>query len=125
MDDEDSILRLGAQILSNFGYTVLTAPDGESALDLYREEEEHIDLIILDLIMPGMGGTQCLEELMKINPRARVLIASGHFPDESTEMILKTNAKGFITKPYELREMLKRIRETLDGDPGDHRSGTG
>ena len=114
VDDEEPIRGLGTQILEEFGYTVLTAADGESALQLYSEEQEKIDLVILDLIMPGMGGKLCLLELLKINLEAKVAIASGYSPDGPTREILKNGAKGFISKPYDLRQMLKVVREVLD-----------
>ena len=114
VDDEEPIRGLGTQILEEFGYTVLTAADGESALQLYSEEQEKIDLVILDLIMPGMGGKLCLLELLKINLEAKIAIASGYSPDGPTKEILRNGAKGFISKPYDLRQMLKVIREVLD-----------
>ena len=116
VDDEESIRTLGTQILEKFGYTVLSAADGESALQIYRKEQEKIDLIILDLIMPGMGGKLCLVELLKINLEAKVAIASGYSPDGATREILKRGAKGFISKPYDLRQVLKVVREVLDED---------
>ncbi len=114
VDDEEPIRSLGTQILEEFGYTVLTAADGESALQLYSEEQKQIDLVILDLIMPGMGGKLCLVELLKINFEAKVAIASGYSPDGPTREILKNGAKGFISKPYDLRQLLKVVREVLD-----------
>lgn len=114
VDDEEPIRGLGTQILEEFGYTVLTAADGESALQLYSKKKKKIDLVILDLIMPGMGGKLCLLELLKINLEAKVAIASGYSPDGPTREILKNGAKGFISKPYDLRQMLKVIREVLD-----------
>jgi len=114
VDDEEPIRGLGTQILEEFGYTVLTAADGESALQLYSKKQKKIDLVILDLIMPGMGGKLCLLELLKINLEAKVAIASGYSPDGPTREILKNGAKGFISKPYDLRQMLKVIREVLD-----------
>ncbi len=116
VDDEEPIRGLGTQILEEFGYTVLTAADGESALQLYSKKKKKIDLVILDLIMPGMGGKLCLLELLKINLEAKVAIASGYSPDGPTREILKNGAKGFISKPYDLRQMLKVIREVLDED---------
>ena len=65
VDDEDFIRDLGKEILTNFGYTIFTAADGESGLEVYRQERDRIDLIILDLIMPGMGGKKCLDELVR------------------------------------------------------------
>ena len=116
VDDEEQIRILGAQILEEFGYTVLKAADGESALQLYQQEQEKIALVILDLIMPGMGGKRCLVELLKVNPEARVAIASGYSPDGPTREILKNGAKGFVSKPYDIRQMLNVVREVLDQD---------
>lgn len=116
VDDEESILNLGDQVLSKFRYTVLTVSDGESALEIYRKKKEKINLIILDLIMPGMGGRRCLEKLLKINPQARVLIATGYSVDGPTKEALEAGAKGFIGKPYDVRQTLKAVRKALDED---------
>jgi len=116
VDDEEPLRILGTQILEEFGYTVLTAADGESALQLYQEEHEKIGLIILDLIMPGMGGKRCLVELLEINPEAKVAIASGYSPDGPTREILKNGAKGFVSKPYDIQQMLNVVRGVLDRD---------
>ena len=116
VDDEEPILNLGDQVLSNFGYTVITAPDGESALEIYHEKKEKINLIILDLIMPGMGGRKCLEKLLKINLQAKVLIASGYSVNGPTRGALEAGAKGFISKPYDAKKMLKAVRKALEED---------
>ena len=116
VDDEESLLGMGKDLLTRFGYTVLTSADGESALELFRQENKRIDLIVLDLIMPGMGGRRCLEELLKIDSHAKVLIASGYSPDEPTKEVLKAGAKGFVSKPYNMTQMLKADRDVLDQD---------
>jgi two-component system cell cycle sensor histidine kinase/response regulator CckA len=113
VDDEITIRDLGSQILSHFGYKVLTAPDGESALVLYRTGNEPVDLFILDLIMPGMGGKQCLEEILKIEPTARVLISSGHALDDSIKQVIESGTVGFIKKPWNSRQMLQAIDAAL------------
>jgi len=114
IDDEESIRHLGNQILKQFGYTVLTASDGESGLELYQKEKGKIDLVILDLIMPGMGGRRCLEELLKINPKVKVVIATGYSADGHTQEALGAGAKNSVSKPYAIRQMLKVVREVLD-----------
>ena len=116
VDDEDFILDLGDQILKKFSYKLITAPDGESALEVYRKKKEKVNLIILDFIMSGMGGRKCLEKLLKINPRARVLIASGYSVSGPTKEALEAGAKGFTSKPYNVKQMLKAVREALDED---------
>jgi two-component system cell cycle sensor histidine kinase/response regulator CckA len=114
VDDEEFIRELGVDVLGQAGYTVLTASNGEQALEVYRNEQPHIDLIILDLIMPGMGGSKCLAELRKINSQARVLIASGYSPDASTKGTLEAGAAGFINKPYDNKQLLELVRKILD-----------
>ncbi|MCG6981233.1 MAG: PAS domain S-box protein [Deltaproteobacteria bacterium] len=114
VDDEEFIRELGVDVLGQAGYTVLTASNGEQALEVYRRERERIALVILDLIMPGMGGSKCLEELLKITPRARVLIASGYSPDASTKGALEAGAAAFINKPYDNKQLLELVRKILD-----------
>ena len=114
VDDEEAIRELGKDILARFGYTVLMASDGETALEIYRENKKEISLVILDIIMPGMGGRKCLEELLKINPELRIIIASGYSINGPSKEVLKAGAKGFISKPYNINQILKAVRETLD-----------
>jgi CheY-like chemotaxis protein len=114
VDDEELIRDLVVQVLSESGYTVITAPDGKSGLKLYDEQQARIDLVILDLIMPEMGGRKCLAELLKMDPQVRVLIASGYALDGPAIEAIKAGARGHISKPYDLKEMLRMIREVLD-----------
>ena len=114
VDDEEFIRELGVDVLGRAGYTVLTASNGENALELYQQERARIDLVILDLIMPGMGGSKCLEELLKMDPDTRVLIASGYSPDGPTKGAIDTGAKGFVSKPYDTSKLLQLVREILD-----------
>jgi len=114
VDDEASIRDLAEEMLNSFGYTVLTASDGEKALEIYKAKGEHISLIILDLVMPGMGGRKCLEEILEINPSELVVIASGYPINGPTKEALESGAKGYIGKPYEMRQMVKMVREVLD-----------
>ena len=114
VDDEEIIRDLGVQILGEFGYAVLTAPNGESALELYRNKPNEIDLVILDLFMPGMGGMRCLEELLKINPHVRIIISSGYVVNGSTEKTIEERTRGYISKPFDREQILSLIREALD-----------
>jgi len=114
VDDEEILRELARQILEKFGYKVIPASDGETGLEIYRSEQSRINLVILDLIMPGMGGVKCLDELLKINSEAKVIIASGYFIDGSTGATSKAGAKGFIKKPYILEGMLNEIRRVIE-----------
>ena len=71
-------------------------------------------MVILDLIMPVMDGKQCLDEILKVNPQAKVLIASGYSPDGATKEILEGRAKGLVNKPYNIKQMIQSVREALD-----------
>ena len=114
VDDEESIRDLAKAILSAFGYNVLTASDGERALEIYRSEKEGIDLIILDLIMPGMGGLRCFEDLLNTNPALKVVIATGYSPEDSAKAMVEGQARGFIRKPYNMDQLLLSVRMALD-----------
>jgi CheY-like chemotaxis protein len=114
VDDEELIRDLGARILTKAGYKVITASNGKKALELYQEKRDEISLVILDLIMPEMGGKGCLEELVKINPAAKVLIASGYTLQDSTKEMADIGANGFVNKPYDVRQLLETVRTVLD-----------
>jgi two-component system, cell cycle sensor histidine kinase and response regulator CckA len=114
VDDDDSLRDLGVQLLRAYGYAVIPVPDGESALEVYREHKDRIDLVILDVIMPGMGGAQCLQRLLEINSQAKVVIASGYAANGETLNAAENGAKTFIRKPYDVHQIIKLVREVLD-----------
>jgi PAS domain S-box-containing protein len=114
VDDEKYIRELGVELLTDVGYEVLTATDGEGALELYRKEQERIDLVILDLVIPGMGGKRCYEEILKINPQAKILIVSGYSINGPGQEAMEAGAKGFVGKPFDVSNMLTTIRNILD-----------
>ena len=116
VDDEESVRSLAQTTLTRTGYTVLTAGNGEEALGVYNESGKGIALVILDLMMPKIGGTQCLKELLKMNPTVKVVIASGDSAGGGREKYVGLGAKGFIEKPYESRILLNIVRSVLDSD---------
>jgi CheY-like chemotaxis protein len=116
VDDEEFLRELGTRILRKNGYTVLQAVNGKEALGLFRKEHSQISLVILDLIMPEMGGTECLKELLKIDPQVKVLIASGFSADASIRDTIQMGARGFVSKPFRVKELLRHIRKALDED---------
>jgi two-component system, cell cycle sensor histidine kinase and response regulator CckA len=116
VDDEDLVRELGERILSRSGYTVLIARNGEEALDIYAGKKGSIDLTILDLIMPTMGGKDCLKQILELNPDAKILIASGYSGNASKEECFELGAKGFVTKPFRFKELLRQVRKTFDED---------
>ncbi len=116
VDDEDTIRDLGKEILTAVGYKVFTASTGREALDVYAKARDEISLVLLDLIMPQMGGKQCLEELLRINPNLKVLISSGYSANGSTEELQLVGAIGFVSKPYNRKQLLRAVRDSLDLD---------
>lgn len=118
VDDEESLRHLGARMLGKAGYTVRTASSGEEALEAYRDGGGPIDLVILDLMMPGMGGALCLRELLALDPAARVLVASGTGGDGLPPADGIAGAKGSVNKPYQAALLLRAIRDVLDGGDG-------
>jgi PAS domain S-box-containing protein len=114
VDDEETIRDLGQQILADLGYKVLVAQTGEEALDIFREQGPEIDLTVLDISMPGMGGHKCLQELLKIDPKAKVIIATGYSRSGRLKGTLDSGAAGYIAKPFRQRDLLHTIRSVLD-----------
>jgi DNA-binding NtrC family response regulator len=92
---------------------VISASNGKEAVDIYAREQSNIGLVVLDLIMPQMGGEKCLEELLKINPHLKVIVSSGHSLDQKELDRLSTYAKGFVNKPYQIKEFMKVVRGVL------------
>ncbi len=112
VDDEDSILDIGKEMLGRFGYKIVIAKTGEEALKKYTESA--IDLVILDIGMPGMGGLKCLENLFSIDRHSRVIITSGYSEDQRVDEALESGARAFVAKPYHLMNMMRMIRDILD-----------
>ncbi|NLI81225.1 MAG: PAS domain S-box protein [Deltaproteobacteria bacterium] len=115
VDDEEWIRDSTSKLLRAYGYHVLTAPDGESALERFAAEKE-IHLVLLDLMMPGMGGRECLVRLLESDPQTRVIVASGFTTHDSSQDILTLGARASVPKPFQLRQLLQVVREVLDAD---------
>lgn len=116
VDDEDTVRELCREILGNFGYKAITAQNGKEALEIYQRQSAKISLVILDLIMPEMDGGQCMKEILRIDPHAKILIASGHLGNEPDTRKLFTGAKDFLNKPYDMSQLLHCVRRILDND---------
>jgi two-component system, cell cycle sensor histidine kinase and response regulator CckA len=114
VDDEESVRRLTETTLSMFGYSVLTATNGRKGLEAFVRERSLIDLVILDLIMPEMGGMDCLREIKRIAPATKVLVASGYAANKQIERAIEQGAHGAVRKPYETTHLLNLVRKVLD-----------
>jgi CheY-like chemotaxis protein len=114
VDDEPDFLEITSHLLNRGNYSVITAIHGKDALELYEKHREDIRLVILDMLMPGMGGKQCLEALQDIDPNVRVLVASGHTTPGMVGELEQAGAKGFIRKPFDTPQLLEKIRKIID-----------
>ena len=113
VDDEPYILDANKAMLDALGYDVLLANGGAVALDLYAEHQERIDLLILDLAMPEMGGQEVFDRIKTLNPRVRVILSSGYGIEGPAESLLKQGCDGFLQKPYTMGQLANRIKAVL------------
>jgi len=115
VDDEEIILDVGEAFLTSLGYTVLTAHGGNEAIAILRTTlpSSPPDLVILDMIMPGMGGGDTYDRMKEIHPTIKVLLSSGYSIDGQATEILKRGCNGFLQKPFTLAEVSKAIREVV------------
>ena len=126
-DDEDLVLGVGVNFLDRLGYKALIARNGYEAVEVYRKNRDAIGLVIMDMIMPHMGGGQAYDNIKKINPAAKVLLSSGYSIDGQAQEILNRGCDGFIQKPFGMKELASKIDEILtdknpikDGGTGGH-----
>ena len=113
VDDEPLIGQVGAELLKSLNYDVLVAQNGNEALELYSRNREKIRLVILDMVMPGMGGDQVFEKLKEIDPRVRVLLSSGYSLNEQAEEILNKGCQGFLQKPFNMVDLSNKLKQIL------------
>jgi len=116
IDDEDMILNVGSEMLASLGYAVVTAAGGKQGIEIYEQNRDSVDLVILDMIMPGMGGKETFEGLRQRDPSVKVLLSSGYSLHGQAEEIIRSGCRGFIQKPFTLGDLSKKIRMILDGD---------
>ncbi len=113
-EDEDSVRAVAVAALQRHGYRVLSAANGEDALLVATEFQEHIDLLLTDAVMPRMNGRELAEKVMLIRPTIRVLFASGYTDDESLLRGIRTDELSFLQKPFTATDLVRRVRSVLD-----------
>ncbi len=114
VDDEGMILEVGKEMLAKMGYEVLTAGSGKKALEIYRKKKDQIGIVILDMIMPEMGGGETYDKMKKINPGIKALLSSGYSINGQATEILKRGCNAFIQKPFSVTNLSLKLREILD-----------
>jgi PAS domain S-box-containing protein len=110
VDDEAVVRQTARAALQRYGYTVVSAEDGQSAVDLFREMSERISVVLLDMTMPGLSGEQTLRELQSIRPDVRVVLTSGYHESEAIRRFTGRGLAGFIQKPYTAAQLAERIK---------------
>ncbi|MFH2076601.1 MAG: response regulator, partial [Pseudomonadota bacterium] len=114
VDDEKMVLEVSKELLESTGYRVYPAGSGQEALAVYMEKQKEIDLVILDMIMPGISGGETFDRLREINSGIKVLLSSGYSIEGQAQEILARGCNGFIQKPFQIGKLSGKIREMLD-----------
>ncbi|MGH2569206.1 MAG: PAS domain S-box protein, partial [Bacteroidota bacterium] len=123
VEDEELLLDLVKTFLENGGFKVLVARDGHEAVELYKNHQHNIDLVLSDLGLPGMNGVDLIRGLQELNPRVRVVVASGYLSPVVRSEFLQRGLEEFVDKPYRPDEVIKTIRRVLDSTPVAVRQG--
>ena len=119
VDDDEEIISVGRKILASLGYAVLVAEGGQAAVDLFLDQGSRIDLVILDYVMPGMGGREVFDAIKQIRPDVKVLLSSGYSSTDQVAALIERGCNGFIQKPYDTVKMSRIIRTILDTEQAD------
>jgi two-component system cell cycle sensor histidine kinase/response regulator CckA len=114
VDDEKMVLEVNKELLASMGYKVHAVGSGQEAIAVYTEKKNKIDLIILDMIMPGISGSDTFDRLREINPEIKVLLSSGYSLNGQAQSIMDRGCNGFIQKPFRLEQLASKVREMLD-----------
>jgi len=114
VDDEEMIIKVAQAMLEKLGYRVVVAEDGKQAIDTVKRKGDEIDLVILDLIMPGIKGGKAFDLIHEIQPAMPVILSSGYSLNGQANDIMKRGCNGFIQKPFNISKLSQKIRKILD-----------
>ena len=114
VEDEALLMDVTIKMLAILGYQTFSARSGAEALETYRNNRDKIDLVMLDMIMPGMSGEETLRKLKEIRPDVKVILASGYSLNEQATRIMESGCRAFLQKPYNTGELSRTLREVLD-----------
>jgi two-component system cell cycle sensor histidine kinase/response regulator CckA len=113
VDDEEMVLDVGVRVIKKLGYTVQKSNNGRNAVALYKKFQDKINLVVLDIVMPDMGGGEVYDRLKEINPKVKVLLSSGYSIDDQAREIMERGCDGFIQKPFSMKAMSDKLSEIL------------
>ncbi len=114
VDDQETIWDYLIEALQTLGYSVLLAENGQDAVDIYKNNPNEIDLILLDMIMPVLNGHDAFIKIKEIDPDVSVLLSSGYVSEDEVQDLLQMGANGFLRKPHRLPVVVNEIRRVLD-----------
>jgi CheY-like chemotaxis protein len=116
VDDEDMLVDIGRQMLEALGYQAMVARTGREAVEIYEKNQDSVDMVMLDMIMPDMSGAQACDRMKEINPDLKILVSSGYAIEGEAKQTLARGCNGFIQKPFSLKQLSEKIRGILDSD---------
>ena len=111
VDDEEMALKVGSLMLRKLGYSVLPVCKGQEAIEILKKNK--VAFVILDMQMPGMNGYEIYYQLKKIQPKVKILLASGYVGDQSEKRLISIGFDGFIQKPFDLKQLSEKIEDIL------------
>jgi len=114
VDDDRIIIDVARDMLEILGYRVIVTQKGREAVDIYARRKDEIDLVIQDMVMPGMNGADVFQALKKINPDVRVILASGYVMNKQIAAVMEQGCRAFMPKPFRLEDLSVKVREVLD-----------
>jgi two-component system cell cycle sensor histidine kinase/response regulator CckA len=117
VDDEPDVLRLVEAILSEHGYTVVLAKGADNAIRTFERMAKKPDLILTDVVMPGMSGPMMVDHLLQIDPQVRVLFMSGYDDRQVVQKYVVEKGFALIAKPFTLQRLGAMVKDVLDGEP--------
>jgi CheY-like chemotaxis protein len=117
VDDEKQIIFVLKEMLEILGYRIFAAGCGQEAVAVYTVKHDEIDLVILDMIMPGMGGGKTFVKLREIDPDVRVILATGYAMHKDIQKVMAEGCDGFLLKPFKLDELSGEIHRVLAREP--------
>ena len=114
VDDQETVWDFLIEALQNLGYSVILAENGLDAVEICRENPGEIDLVLLDMIMPKLGGHGAFYQIRALDPNIRILLSSGFVAQEAVDDLLANGAAGFLPKPHRIKTLAEEIRRILD-----------
>ena len=112
-DDEEMVLDIGVQMLKRLGFNVIPVDCGRKAIETFVEKKDSIDIIILDIVMPDLGGAEVVDAIKEIDPNSKIMLSSGYGKDRKVNDLMQY-CRGFIQKPFSLQELSTLIQSVME-----------